>query len=112
MKTPTKTKVLELVSEHLRRASLNGITFAVLNGEIEKREGAWHIPVRASAHPASMYEYYDVLVDIEEKLREKHHLNVWLIPTVPDEPSARRRADRPALGVEAANGRNDKVSET
>lgn len=114
MRTTTKAKVLKLVSDHLRQARLDGITFAVVDGGIAKREDTWHIPVRASAHPASMFEYYEILVNIEEKLREKHDLYVWLIPTVPEESSARPAAASDPLGHGGAvttTVKNDKVAE-
>ncbi len=84
MKTLTKKKVLDLVSKQLRKAQLGNITFDVLNGEIVKREHAWHLPVRPSAQPPTMFQYYEVLANVEADLLEKHDLNVWLIPTVPD----------------------------
>jgi hypothetical protein len=83
MKTSAK-KVLNLVSKQLRQVHLDGITLDVLNGEIEKREDFWYIPVRPSAQPPSMHQYYEVLVDVETELSQKHHVNVWLVPTVPD----------------------------
>lgn len=83
-KTSKETKVLELVSRRLRRVTLEGVKLDVLDGEIEKRNGCWHIPVRASARPPSMFDYYGVLADVEMDLSEKHHLDVWLVATVPD----------------------------
>ena len=79
-KTPKKTQILELVSRRLRRAKFDGVKVEVL-GEIEKHNGCWYVPVRASARPTSLFDYYGVLVDVEMELSEKYHLDVWLVPT-------------------------------
>ncbi len=84
MKELPKNKVLDLVSQYLRKARLGKLTLDVIPGQIEKRDGCWHIPVRVSAQPPSMFQYYEVLVDVETELSEKHHVNVWLVPTVPE----------------------------
>ena len=84
MKNMAKKKVLNLVSRQLERVHLDGITMGLVNGEAENRDGVWYVPVRVSAQPASMFRYYEVLADVETELSEKHHVMVWLVPTVPD----------------------------
>lgn len=86
MKTTTmsKRKVLELVSKRLRQERVGEIALEVLDGEIVKRGDEWQLPVRPSAQPAKMHEYFDALVNVETDLFEKHGIHVWLIPTVPD----------------------------
>ncbi|MCI0684599.1 MAG: hypothetical protein L0Y71_21020 [Gemmataceae bacterium] len=37
-----------------------------------------------SAEPPSMHRYHQVLMDVEAELLDKHRLNVWLIPTLPE----------------------------
>jgi hypothetical protein len=84
MKTLTKQKVLDLVNQRLRKARLGTITFEVPNDEIKRRDDSWHLPVLPSAQPPTMFQYYEVLAEVEQDLLEKHDLNVRLIPTVPD----------------------------
>lgn len=85
MKTLTKKKVLDIVSQRMRKARLGTITFEVLNDEIKRRDDVWQLPVLPSAQPPTMFQYYEVLAEVEQDLLEKHDLNVRLIPALPDE---------------------------
>lgn len=39
-----------------------------------------HIPVRTGENEPRTYEYYTVLTDIEERLREQEKVDVLLVP--------------------------------
>jgi hypothetical protein len=81
----SKKKVAELVQERLREYHPGGADLSVVDEEIYLRDDCWHVTVRPSAEPRNTFEYYEALADVEDALREKAHLNVWLVPALPDQ---------------------------
>ncbi len=75
---------LRLQSQELPEA-LNGITLTVLDNQIYRENGYWRVPIRPSAPPRWIYAYYEVLAEIETELDETDHLNVMLVPLLPQD---------------------------
>jgi hypothetical protein len=93
----SKEQVAELVRERLRDCHPGGVSIRVVEDEIRHRDDYWHIPVQPSAQPRSTFEYYDALAEVETQLSEEAHLNVWLVPTMPEEESQGASADRASV---------------
>jgi hypothetical protein len=81
----SKDQVVHLVRERLQECHPNGVTISVVEEGMRERDGYWHVPVRPSAQPRSTFEYYDMLAEVESQLSEQEHLNIWLVPTMPEE---------------------------
>jgi hypothetical protein len=81
----SKERVLQLVRERLRECHPGGVTISVVEDLMRQENGCWRVPVRPSVQPPRTYEYYDALADVETDLSENEQLEVWLVPTMPEE---------------------------
>jgi hypothetical protein len=78
MSEQNKQTVADKVREYLNGARLNGVTFEVNESGIREEEHWWYVPIRPSAWPPKMFEFYEALAEIEEELEEREHLKVLL----------------------------------
>jgi hypothetical protein len=81
----TEEKVLDLVREHLAQHHPGGVTLDVGGGSVRRQDEYWYVPVRPSAQPPKMYEYYEALADVEATIEENEGVQVFLVPTLPEE---------------------------
>jgi hypothetical protein len=81
----SKEQVAQLVRARLQGQHPGGVTIDVVDDLIRQENGSWRVPVRPSAQPPRIFEYYEVLADVETELSENERLNVWLVPTMPEE---------------------------
>ena len=84
----TEEQVIELVREQLRNHHPGGVTLSVVPEGIHRQAEYWYVPVLPSAQPPRMYEYYEVLAEVESTLEESNQLQIWLVPMVPEEEPA------------------------
>jgi len=70
--------VAEKVREYIRGRQPGGVTLEVDENEIQKVDYWWRVPVRPSAWPAKMFEYYEALAEVESELQEREQLNILL----------------------------------
>ena len=84
----TEEQVIELVREQLRKHHPGGVTLEVVPEGIRRQAEYWYIPVLPSEQPPRMYEYYEVLAEVESTLEENEQLQIWLMPMVPEEDTA------------------------
>ncbi len=52
----------------------------ILEEALHLEEGWWYIPIRLQAGKMRAYEYYDLLTDIEDEIKEREHLMVLFVP--------------------------------
>jgi hypothetical protein len=104
MSEPNSQRVAQVVNAYLLNCHPSGVTLEVDKSGIHKVRGQWYVPVRPSAEPAKLYEYYEALTDIEMKLDEQEHLNVFLVPfdsklsqAAGTEPQGDENGARPAV---------------
>ena len=74
----TKETVAQKVRERLKDVSVTGITMEVGEENIHKVDNWWRVPIRPSRWPKKMFEFYEVLAEVENDLQEKEHLDVLL----------------------------------
>jgi hypothetical protein len=74
----TKETVAQKVRERLKNVSVTGITMEVGDENIHKVDNWWRVPIRPSRWPKRMFEFYEVLAEVENDLQEKEHLDVLL----------------------------------
>jgi hypothetical protein len=80
--------VAEKVARYLRECHPDGVNIEVDPDGIVKGEFEWRVRVRPSQEPQGPMEYYEALTEVEMKLDEQEHLNVFLVPSDPDSPLA------------------------
>ena len=74
----TKERVAEKVRERLKGVAVTGITIEVGESGIQKVDDWWRVPIRPSRWPKRMFEFYEVLAEVEDDLQEREHLNILL----------------------------------
>ncbi len=81
-----KARVAQLVSEQLQLHHPGGVTIEVAREAVRRQDDYWYVPVRPSAQPPKIYEYYETLAEVEATLEENEQLQVFLVPIIPEEP--------------------------
>jgi len=82
-----KRRVAKLVSTQLQLHHPGGVTIEVAHDAIRREDDFWYVPVRPSAQPPRMYEYYEALAEVEATLEETEGLQVFLVPIIPEGPA-------------------------
>lgn len=75
--------VAQVVREYIQRYHPGGLTLEVHEPGIRREEHWWSVPIRPSAEPTKLFEFYEALANAEEDLDEHEHLKVLLVPTNP-----------------------------
>ena len=80
----TKAGVAQKVREYLVDRHPGGITLNVVDDDVIRYDNWWRVPVRPSAWPARLFEYYETLAEVEGDLQEREHLDVLIATGEPD----------------------------
>ena len=80
----TKQAVAQKVRDYLSGREPGGLHLEVVEEDIWKVDGWWRVPVRPSAWPKHLFEYYEALAEIESDLQEKENLNILLATGEPE----------------------------
>ena len=74
----TALDVANLVRRYLKDVRLgDGSIYLEVDAEhIHRGEHSWRVPVRPSRWPKRMFEYYEVLAEVEEEISEKENQNI------------------------------------
>jgi hypothetical protein len=80
-----RERIVQLVSEQLQRHHPGGVTLQVEPEGVRQRDAYWYVPVRPSAQPPKVFEYYEVLAEVEATIEENEQIDVFLVPVVPEE---------------------------
>jgi hypothetical protein len=81
----TAEKVVQLVREQIQHHHPGGVTLTVVPEGVYQQNGYWYVPVRPSAQPPKMFEYYEALAEVASTLEENDQLPIWLMPLLPEE---------------------------
>jgi hypothetical protein len=76
--------VAETVRRYLEDCHLGGITLDVIDSGVRKEPYWWYVPIRPSAWPDRMFEFYEALAEVEEQLEEREQLKVLLAASEPE----------------------------
>lgn len=79
----TKERVAAIVRERLKNVSVTGITMEVVDDDVYKIDAWWRVPIRPSRWPKRMFEFYEVLAEVEDDLQEQEHLNILMATGMP-----------------------------
>lgn len=75
----TETKagdVARKVRDRLRDVRPAGLTLELLEEGIRQIDDWWRVPVRPSAEPIRLFEYYEAIAELESELQENERINV------------------------------------
>jgi hypothetical protein len=80
----TRQTVAVKVRDYLKDCHPGGITLDLIESGVRKEEYWWYVPIRPSAWPEKMFEFYEALAEIEEQLEEREHMKVLLVSREPE----------------------------
>ena len=73
-------EIVTRVRHYLERNRIGETAPEILEDALHLEEGWWYIPIRLQAGKMRAYEYYDLLTDIEDEIKEREHLLVLFVP--------------------------------
>jgi hypothetical protein len=76
--------VADVVRDYIRDRHTGGVTLKVIDEAVRKIDDWWRVPVLPSAQPPHTFEYYDTLAEVESEIQEQKHLNILLVPAIPE----------------------------
>lgn len=79
----SKRDVVKVVREYIQDCHPSGLTLEIVEEDVRKEKYWWYVPVRADREPPKLFEYYESLADVEERLDENESLEVFLVPAGP-----------------------------
>jgi len=74
------TEIVSRIRPYLERSPINGVALKVEEDGIHQEEDWWYVPIMLDAVEPRTYEYYDLLIDIEEEIKERENIKVLLVP--------------------------------
>lgn len=84
----TKQQVAQKVRDRLVGVEPGGVTLHVVDEDVYKVDDWWRVPIRPSRWPKRMFEFYEVLAELEDELQEQEHLNILMATGEPLEEEA------------------------
>ena len=67
----TQQQVEARLRPYLRQYPIYDTVVEIVEGAARLEEGWWYVPVRLNTEVAHTYQYYDVLTDIEDEIKER-----------------------------------------
>ncbi len=65
---------------HLQNNPIRGRVLEIREDLINREDNWWYVPVRLNAQEPRTFEYYDMLVEIEDEIAQQERLRVLLVP--------------------------------
>ncbi len=68
------------VQPHLSRNPIQGVVLEIVEDKMRREEDWFYVPVRLNTEKPRTFEYYDMLVEIEDEIAQQERLRVMLVP--------------------------------
>lgn len=76
----TGPEVAARVQPHLNNNPIQQTVLQVLEDKITREDNWFYVPVRLNTEKPRTFEYYDMLVEIEDEIAQQERLRVLLVP--------------------------------
>ncbi len=73
-------EVIQRVRPYLERNPIENTVPEILEDALHLEEDWWYVPIRIAPGTTHTYQYYDMLTDIEDEIKEREHLKVMFVP--------------------------------
>ena len=73
-------EIVARVRPYLERSPIDNTVPEIIEDALHLEEDWWYVPVRLNTQVAHTYQYYDMLTDIEDEIKEQEHLKVLFVP--------------------------------
>lgn len=81
----SETEVLDKVERYVKLRQPPGIELQVLRQGVRHEGNWWYVVVQANPPDISARKYKEVMEDAEEDMDLREHVNVLLVPSLPDD---------------------------
>lgn len=73
-------EIVVRVRPYLEHNPIGNTAPEIIEDALHLEEDWWYIPIRLQAGKMRAYEYYDLLTDVEDEIKEREHLKVLFVP--------------------------------
>lgn len=77
---PSETEVLSRLRDYLTHHPIPGIRLEAVTEGVRRDDNWYYVPILLKEGEPAAYQFYDLLIEIEEQFRKQEHLNVLLVP--------------------------------
>lgn len=74
------TEVAARVRPHLQNNPIQGVVLEMMEERIRREDNWFYVPVRLNTEEPRTFEYYAMLVEIEDEIAQQERLRVLLVP--------------------------------
>ena len=68
------------VRPHLQNNPIKSVVLELMEDRIRREDNWFYVPVRLNTEEPRTYQYYDMLVEIEDEIAQQERLRVLLVP--------------------------------
>lgn len=76
----SEAEVLSRLRNYLAHHPIPGIRLEAVTEGMRRDDNWYYVPILLKEGEPPAYQYYDLLIEIEEQFRKQEHLNVLLVP--------------------------------
>ena len=76
----SQREVAARVQPHLQNNPITGIVLEIAEDLINREDNWFYVPVRLNSEEPRTFEYYAMLVEIEDEIAQQERLRVMLVP--------------------------------
>ncbi len=73
-------EIVARIRPYLERTPIEGNVLEIVEEALHLEEDWWYVPVRVQPGEIRTYQYYDMLTDIEDEIKERENLKVLFVP--------------------------------
>lgn len=77
----SETEVLSRLRDYLAHHPIPGIRLEAVTEGVRRDDNWYYVPILLKEGEPDAYQFYDLLIEIEEQFRKQEDLNVLLVPT-------------------------------
>ena len=76
----TQREIAARVQPHLQNNPISGVVLEIAEDLIHREDNWFYVPVRLNTKEPRTFEYYDMLVEIEDEIAQQERLRIMLVP--------------------------------
>ena len=73
-------EIVARVRPYLERNPIDNSVPEILEDALHLEDNWWYVPIRIKPGATRTYDYYDILSDVEDEIKEREHLTVMFVP--------------------------------
>ena len=73
-------EITSRVRPHLQNNPIQGVILEIMEDRIRREDNWFYVPVRLNSEEPRTFQYYAMLVEIEDEIAQQERLRVMLVP--------------------------------